>query len=211
MVYYGMSIQNIQQELKNKIQKYEKAISKSSDSASAQLWASKNAQDVRFDQILLDVNFDNKSILDVGCGFGDILVPLAKIATNFRYTGVDMTPSMIKNAKQNHPDNEFIVGDYFAHPLSELFDVIMCSGALNSNFENPFTYRTEALKTMFDHAREAVVFNMSGNHPQPDNKESFGVYYIDSLKILEFCLSLTSKVIFRHHYHSKDFTIVMFK
>ena len=64
---------------------------------------------------------------------------------------------------------------------------------------------------MFGYTYEVVAFNMSGSHPQPENKKGFRVYYADSLGILKFCLTLTKKAILRQQYHRRDFTIVMFK
>jgi len=91
------------------------------------------------------------------------------------------------------------------------FDIIISSGALNSNLKNIYSFRKKAIKALFDHALETVAFNMAGLYPQPKNKKKYKVYYVNSLIILKYCLSLSPKVIFRHHYHQKDFTLIIFK
>ena len=125
--------------------------------------------------------------------------------------GVDLVPEFIKISKRRHPQYKFKVLDYFKNPLTRKFDIVILSGALNSNIKNAVNYRKNAIKTMFDHTKESLAFNMAGGHPQPRNKKGNSVYYADSLVILKYCLTLTSKIIFRHHYRKIDFTIIMYK
>ena len=99
---------------------------------------------------------------------------------------------------------------YFQHDGTD-GTIGVTSGTLNSNVEYPMDCREKAIKIMFDHAKEAVVFNMAGGYPQPTNKEKYKVWYANSLEILKFCLSSSPKVIFRHHYRMKDFTLIIFK
>src|ERR1700736_71161 len=47
--------------------------------------------------------FDNKSVLDVGCGFADFSRFLAERYRNVRYTGIDLSPKMVAAARRLHP------------------------------------------------------------------------------------------------------------
>ena len=47
------------------------------------------------------------NILEIGCGVGDLLASLEPA----RGVGIDISESMIANAKKNFPQFEFIVGD----------------------------------------------------------------------------------------------------
>ena len=105
----------------------------------------------------------------------------------------------------------FLVKDYIKTPLKKKFEIVISSGALNSNLTDPVRYRRRAIKILWDHTKEQLAFNMAGGFPQPENKESNRVFYVNSMEILEFCLTLTSKTIFRHHYRTRDFTIIMFR
>ena len=88
----------------------------------------------------------------------------------------------------------------------------MTSGTLNSNIENALGFRKKTIGIMFEKAKEVVAFNMAGGYPKPENKYKNGsIYYADSLMIMKFCLSLTSKIIFRQSYRKTDFTVVMYK
>lgn len=190
---------------------YQKSFRKYGLDPKALKWASKRAAEQRYEQIVLDIDFEGKTILDVGCGFGDIIPYISAKAKKFEYKGIDITPEFIREAKKLYPEHKFIVGDYFDRPLKENFDVVICSGVLNANVKDNLGFRKKAIKIMFGHVKEILVFNMAGKYPQPKTSPESNVWFADSLEILKYCMGLTKKVIFRHHYHSRDFTIVMFK
>ena len=207
-----MSIrQKRQQKLKEKTESYHEAFKKHKVHPKSLFWTSKKAATLRYKELVADLDFEGKTVLDVGCGFSNILPFISKKAKSFSYIGVDIVPEFIQVARNKYPKHQFILRDYFDFPLKEKFDIVISSGTLNSNFENPDHFRKKAIKTLFDHARKAVGFNMAGFYPPPKNKKTSKVYYANSLTILEYCLSLSPKLIFRHHYHQKDFTVVMFK
>lgn len=190
---------------------YQKSFQKYGVDPKALKWASKRAAEQRYKQIVADIDFEGKSILDVGCGFGDIIPYISAKTKKFEYLGIDITPEFIREAKKLYFGHKFMVGNYFAKPLKENFDVIICSGALNANVKDNLDFRKKAIKTMFKHVKEVFVFNMVGRYPQPKTSSKSNVWFANPLEILEYCLGLTKKVILRHHYHSRDFTIVMFK
>lgn len=174
-------------------------------------WHTKKAAKQRYAQIIADVDYSNKNILDVGCGFGDILTHIAKKSEEFTYTGVDLVPEFIEEAKKINPKQTFLVRDYFNNPLEKKFDIIICSGALNSNVKDNLAFRKDAIKTMYEHTKEIVVFNMAGKYPCTKTSSKSNVWFADPLEILEYCMILTPKVILRNNYHTRDFTILMFK
>lgn len=178
-------------------------------------WKSKGAAHQRFRQFWAEINFDNKKVLDVGCGFGEMGNFLTKRYENVTYKGVDIMPEFIGNGKKIYPHLILETADYFSRPLPVSYDVVLCSGALNSNFgtvKKNLEFRKNAIKTMFEHSTGVVAFNMLGGHPAPLNDDSeSNVWYSDSLEILEYCMTLTRRVILRHHYHPTDFTIFLYK
>lgn len=197
--------------LARKVRGYQKGLQKYGPEARALQWRSKEAAELRYEQLIADIDFEGKSVLDVGCGFGDIIPFISSKSRKFKYTGVDIVPEFIRVAKKRYSGNQFLIRDYFGDPLEGVFDIIVSSGTLNVNLQNALLYRKKAIKAMFEHANEIIGFNMAGGYPQPENKKINRVYFADSLKILEYCLGLTNKLIFRHHYRKKDFTMVMFK
>ena len=72
---------------------------------------------------------DFESLLDVGCGTGEVIYLLSHDLPNKQYVGLDLTPAMIDacNAK-NIEGAKFIVGDAENLPFDEnSFDIILCS------------------------------------------------------------------------------------
>jgi SAM-dependent methyltransferase len=196
---------------KRKIQIYRKSFWKHGASPRALGWKNEEAAEVRFENLLWDLDLSGKTVLDFGCGFGDIIPLLEKKFSNFEYLGVDVVPEFVEAARGKYPGQKFVVENILGKPRKPKFDVVLASGSLNSNFPNNMTFRKNALKTLFGSCRETFAFNMAGGFPQPKNKQGNRVYYADALEILEFCLSLTPKIIFRYNYRPKDFTVVMFR
>ena len=176
-------------------------------------WGSKGAAHQRFRQMWAEIDFNGKSVLDVGCGFGEMARFLRKRYKDVDYTGVDLLEEFVDQAKAAHPYYKFEARDYFEDPLDEKFDVIMASGTLNSDLgtsEKNMEFRKKAIKIMFENTKGVLVFNMLGGHPVPKTKKGSNVWYADSLEILEYCTSLTRRVILRSNYHPRDFTIFMY-
>jgi len=175
------------------------------------MWNSYASAATRYRELVKDLNFDEKSVLDVGCGFGDIIPFIFSKCDSFEYTGVDFTKEFIEKAKNKYPGFRFINGNYFKNPLRKKFDFIICCGALNGNYgKKTERFRKEAIRIMFRHCKEAIAFNMAGGI-SPDNKKKSIIYYADSLKLLVYCAKFSKKIILRNHYNKKDFTLVIFK
>lgn len=188
---------------------YQKTFLKYGPTFKALQWKDEKAAFLRYENLIKDLEFEGKKIVDVGCGFGDIILFIRKKAKNFRYIGIDIVPEFIKEAKKRYPEGEFIVGDY--HRKIKKADIILCSGVLNRKSKNPYRERFKEIEFLFSFAQKALAFNMAGSFPQPENLPHLKVYYADALKILRFCLGLSGKVVFRSDYHPKDFTITIFK
>lgn len=186
------------------------------------LWKSRGAAHQRFRQFWAEIDFTNKSVLDIGCGFGEFGKFLLKRYKNVDYTGVDIMPEFITEASKEVPCGKFFVADFLDDPSTSLgasqYDVVIASGVLNSNWParagkggQNLEYRKTAIKKMFSLTSNVVAFNMLGGHPAPENNSDSNIWYSDSLEILEYCMTLTRRVILRANYHPKDFTILMYK
>lgn len=193
----------------NRKKSYQQSFKRFGFSPKSLQWQSQKAQLLRFYQITNSLDFDHRSILDVGCGFGDILPLLSKSFHDFTFTGVDLVPEFINLASSHYPQHQFFIHDYFADPLPDFYDIIICSGALNSR-NLSMSARFKIIKIMFDNCRYSLAFNMSGAHPQPKNIKSNKVFYADSAEVCQFVATLTSNYIFLNQYHPKDFTFILY-
>ena len=65
-------------------------------------WGSVEQQEYRFSQtVSSEINFHDKSVLDIGCGFGDFYKFLIKTKTPIRnYIGYDINPGLISESQK---------------------------------------------------------------------------------------------------------------
>lgn len=62
-------------------------------------------------------------VLDLGCGIG-MMAP-AFIENGCHYTGVDVSDTAVKNARDAHPEGEFMVGNIAELPVDGPFDLVL--------------------------------------------------------------------------------------
>jgi ubiquinone/menaquinone biosynthesis C-methylase UbiE len=75
----------------------------------------------------------NESILDIGCGFGDLLIRLRKEGHKGKLQGVDISEGMIEEAKENSKglNIQFEISRAEKLPFEEdIFDIVICKHSL---------------------------------------------------------------------------------
>lgn len=66
---------------------------------------------------------DAKSILELACGTGTIITELSQ---DFEVAGLDLSPEMIKVAKQKLPDADIRIADMTKFDFGKSFDIVLC-------------------------------------------------------------------------------------
>ena len=79
-----------------------------------------------------------RDLLDAGCGPAPMISLLSEKYPDRHYTGLDLTPAMIRQAKKkNIPNATFVVGDCENFPFeNDSFDAIICSMSFH-HYPNP--------------------------------------------------------------------------
>jgi len=188
---------------------YRKTFDQYGPSPQALQWVDYRSAALRYRQLLVDIALEGRSILDIGCGMGDLVPFIYAQTDSFKYLGIDITPEFIEVAKKRYAGHDFKVFDPFKEDLGRTFDVVVLCGAMNANKKDWLENRKQKIQKLYELANEAVVFNMAGALEPIAADER--VAYADPQEILEFCRGLSKKVILKTHYHPRDFTIVMFK
>jgi SAM-dependent methyltransferase len=187
---------------------YEKSLKEYGESPKALLWWDYRSMAIRFRELIKDVPLDGKSVLDAGCGMGDLLPFLYSKSTSFRYLGVDKNRGFVEIAKKRYEGHDFRVGDPFAKKIGD-FDVIISSGVMNGNHKDWLEQRKKMITALYSQTKQVLAFNMAGGlKPIPNDSL---IAYADAHEIFEFCKTLSPRVILNTKYLQKDFTIVMFK
>lgn len=187
---------------------YDKGFNEHGESPKSLHWANYRVPAIRFSQLVKDVPVDGKTILDAGCGMGDLLPFLYAKSDNFTYLGADTKTEFIEVAKKRYDGHVFIVADAINDDLGK-FDVVIASGILNGNVPGWLEKRKQAITCLFDKTNEVLAFNMSGSVKPIPNTEITA--FADLKEIFAFCAELTPKIIVRAHYTKRGFAIIMFK
>ena len=170
----------------------------------------KSSQDKRFEALLALGDLDGARILDVGCGFGDLLAFLAERGIEPEYTGLDICEPMIERCRERfEPDaGRFLVGDALQFEPDEPYDYVVASGLFGLDSVGARDRIRPTLERLFALSRIAMAVNfLSTRSPNPVEAR----IYVDPCKALEAGLSLTPAARIDHTYLPNDFTLFLYK
>ncbi len=100
-----------------------------------------------------------KDILDIACGTGT-LFPFYSGRKVKSVTGIDISPEMVKIAKQKFPEIEIICGDAEEYHFHKKFDIIMIYNAF-PHFPNPEKLIKNLAAILKDNGRISIAHSMS--------------------------------------------------
>jgi cyclopropane fatty-acyl-phospholipid synthase-like methyltransferase len=142
----------------------------------------------------------------VGCGLGDLYTFLNNKNISVNYTGIDIVPEYIEQAQIIHSGTRFITQDIF--DVTERFDVVLASGALNFKVKDNDAYYMSMIKKMYEIADEALIFNML-NSAVHRNDDTYAAYSPHTIS--DFCKTICDNVQIMIDYLPQDFTVCMYK
>ena len=197
-------------EREESIARYSKRLQKFGPIVQALGWRDEAQQKLRF-QIFdecMQID-DDTSILDVGCGFGDFYDYLKLDDRVFIYEGCDISPEIIGIAKKMRPNIRFKICDLRdGMYLKKSFDYVCISGIFNFKISNNEKFLQETLVTAYSICKKGVIVNMTTD--KVDFKDSLLHYYNPSA-VIDFCSSMTRKMIIRHDYPLFEFTMGLYR
>lgn len=166
------------------------------------------SQAIKFKVLSEIMDLRGQRILDVGCGFADYYRYLSKFHDGIRYTGLDITPAMIEEAKKLEPTLDLRCGNILDLRSDEVFDVVTANGIFYLIKDDPKIKMHAIIEAMYSQAGSAISFNSLSSWAEDQEP---GEFYADPLETLAYCRTLTPWVSLRHDYHNRDFTIYMYK
>ncbi|MDI6731835.1 MAG: class I SAM-dependent methyltransferase [Candidatus Margulisbacteria bacterium] len=189
-------------------------------------WNSPESQKMRF-QILKEILIYGKkaadvSILDVGCGLGDLYGffkadGLLK-RNRLKYFGIDISPKLIEAARKKYRDGKFEVKDIIEDRYLPTYDYIFCCGIFNIRTADSLSHMEwvkSLLLRMYDLVNYGVAVNFlsEGRLPMADYEEPAAqqYYLFKPEEIISFCRFICPRYILRHDYHAGDFTLYLLK
>jgi SAM-dependent methyltransferase len=172
---------------------------------------SRESQEVRFDVLTQIGDLTNASVLDVGCGFGDLHSYLERRGIPVRYTGLDIQPAFIEEARRRHPADGFFCADIERFEPKIPPDYVLISGTFNVKFrEDQEAWVFRMLRRMFAWAVRGVGINMLSTYYDPGHYRD-DMFYCPPEHALDEAHAITRWVVLRHDYLPHDFTLYLYR
>ena len=179
-----------------------------SGNAKSLAWHSSEGQLKRFEVLSQIGDLNNASILDLGCGNGDLCMYLNERVENLDYHGIDFVQEFLDNAierNKNCSKIKFYYADFMAGELLSA-DFVFASGSLNYKNSNP-DFIFNAILKLYAHCNIALGFNLLS---KPVSNEGILVSYSPEA-IITYCKTLSSNVVLKEGYEEGDFTVMVYK
>jgi SAM-dependent methyltransferase len=172
-------------------------------------WSNSRDQILRFDILFRGLDPRGMTILDVGCGLGD-LVPYLERRTggDFKYIGIDVAGELIKDAHSVYggANCEFKVGDIFSNNLPQV-DISVLSGALSFKRDGIENYARNTLRQMVKQSRVVASLNFLTSYV--DFEAEHNQHYRPD-KVFSWAKESSKRVNLFHDYPLYEFTIQAF-
>lgn len=176
------------------------------ESAQTLNWTTKRHQLLRFNTLARLGKIDGHSLLDVGCGLGDLYGFLQDQKINVDYYGIDIVPEFIKQAKKKYPGINVEIQDIFK--IDKRYDYAIASGSFSFTVENNDAFYKSIIRKMYDLVNLGIGFNMlDGDYYNSD--EIYAVY--DAEEILDYCRTFAARAYLIRGYSEGDFTVFLYK
>ncbi len=178
------------------------------DSSMGLGWSSSATQKVRFKVLAEIAPLEGCSLLDLGCGVGDLYGYLVRQGLKIDYCGVDVCPKMIEAACGKYPGTEFLEGDLEQAVLGRRFDYVLISGTFNWTISDNRGLALRGLKKAWAVCNKGVASNFLSTR---DPYKVDYLYYFSPQEMKEYAENVAPRVEMRHDYKLYDFTLYLYR
>jgi SAM-dependent methyltransferase len=170
----------------------------------------RTSQEKRFTALLQLGDFHQRRLLDVGCGFGDLLEFLRERGIQPIYTGIDICQPMVARCRERFAMSagRFVVADALEYRPDEPYDYVVASGIFGLDADSMRLYIAPTVRRMFSWARVGMAANFLSTRSTAPAAERI---YVDPAEALQMGLALTPAVQLDHTYLPNDFTLHLYK
>jgi len=166
------------------------------DSPQAVRWTP-DGQLRRFETLLrIAGDFSGKTVLDFGCGKGDLYGFMKEKGFSPRYCGIDINKNFIELARRKYPESEFLDMDIEETDFNRHFDIIFVCGVFNFRIAGIEESMKHILRKLFRLCTEALHVNLlTAYMPQ----KSAELFYVKPEEILNFAITELSRSVALEH------------
>lgn len=173
-------------------------------------WGEKDRAGLRFEILLSLWDFTGATVLDFGCGFGDLNQYAGKTGRAFgRYIGVDINPDFIAMAKERNPGATFFCGDIFELDPGDLAcDYVLTSGVFNHKYADNYGFVLQCLEKFNSLTSKGFSSNFLSDKVAYELEYTF---HSNPGRILEMAYAFSNNVVLRNDYMPFEFTVFVNK
>jgi len=170
----------------------------------------RSSQHRRFAALAALGSFHGARLLDVGCGFGDLLAWLNARGVQPRYTGLDMVTPMIERCRSRFAGTgaRFVIGDALGYEPDEPYDYVVASGIFGYAAKGTRSRVQPTLERLFAMSEIGLGVNFLSRCAPARSPARL---YLHPSDVLQFALSLTAAVRLDHSYLPNDFTLCLYR
>lgn len=211
-ILLGWKVKLSDEDKKEVIKRYTTRLKQYSYSPKTLGW-DKGKQEIRFGILTSQYDFENKSVLDIGCGFGDLNKVLRKKnKSTYTYYGIDLVEDLVIKGKELYhgPSVRFDVGDFLEKEFSETFDYAIASGIFNFKLKDGDNY--EYIEASFEKTLKICIdgfaFDFLSDKVDYEYEHTF---HSSPEKVLSIAYRFSRNIILRNDYMPFEFSLFVFK
>jgi SAM-dependent methyltransferase len=186
-------------------QNYDDLVVKYGDSPLSLGWGLKDRREHRFKVLVEPWNLKDATVLDLGCGFGDLLGFMKSLGLNVNYTGFDSSQKALEIAQAKNP-----TGRYELIDISNLanedrkFDFIFASGIFNDKRVESSNFVRHVFSQTYRLAEKGFSLNFLSTSANVRYEES---EYTAPSEIARICEEGNMRFQINHFYMPFEFTV----
>ena len=175
-------------------------------------WNGVESQHTRFQMLVKHLGIElDSTLLDFGCGYGELLTYLRGSNDSLDYLGYDIVQTSIEAAKRLH--DSFQADFVSVLPELRVWDYIVMSGVFNVKGEVDEVewgeYVVSTINSLLPRADKGVSFNMLTTFNDLDLRKEH-LYYVDPMELVsKLKISPPSTVILDHSYPMWEYTVTI--
>jgi SAM-dependent methyltransferase len=146
------------------------------------------------------------SVLDVGCGFGDLAGFCEAGGRPVAYTGIDLSPELIAAGRRAAPGRDLRVWDWDLQGAPGRFDLVLASGLFHHRLVDSEGFIRRMLRRFAAAARMGFAVNFMSSTAE---RRYPHLHYAEPAIMLAEGLALSRRVLLRHDYMPFEFTLVV--
>lgn len=153
------------------------------------------------------------SLLDVGCGYANLLDQASETGVAINYHGIDVVPEMTDAAAKRHPQASLRTLNAFDLNKDERYDYLVCNGILTQKLEasqlDMQAFAKRLITHLYKHCNRGIAFNVMSSRV---NFMADNLFYWSPVESLAFCIGeLSSSVGLDHHYLPYEYTVYVYR